>query len=234
LQEAKAATEEAQKEAAEREAAERRAALRAAYESILEDQKAVTADTQPLIGKPADRRAQQTARDVAARQALIPGRIDDLKDKLTELAESGVFEIANDRIKSAANSASTLLKGTKWTTQLAGRQAAVERTLQALIDALKEKNDADKDFRENEQGEQQGGQGQGGQQQQKEPLLPPVTELEILKGMQREAMIATREASEAGDKAAAKSAADEAAGLQQKLTDRARQLIEKINKQQGQ
>ncbi len=234
LQEAKAATEEAQKEAAEREAAERRAALRAAYESILEDQKAVTADTQPLIGKPADRRAQQTARDIAARQALIPGRIDDLKDKLTELAESGVFEIANERIKSAANSASTLLKGTKWTTQLAGRQAAVERTLQALIDALKEKNDADKDFRENEQGEQQGGQGQGGQQQQKEPLLPPVTELEILKGMQREAMIATREASEAGDKAAAKAAADEAAGLQQKLTDRARQLIEKINKQQGQ
>jgi len=233
LQEAKAATEEAQKEAAEREAAERRAALRAAYESILEDQKAVTADTQPLIGKPADRRAQQTARDVAARQALIPGRIDDLKDKLTELAESGVFEIANERIKSAANSASTLLKGTKWTTQLAGRQAAVERTLQALIDALKEKNDADKDFRENEQGDQQGGQGQGGQQQ-KEPLLPPVTELEILKGMQREAMIATREASEAGDKAAAKAAADEAAGLQQKLTDRARQLIEKINKQQGQ
>ena len=232
LQEAKAAAEEAKDEAAAREASERRRMLQAAYESILEDQRAITADTLPLVGKAADRRNRQTAGGLVVRQDLVAPRLDDLRDKLAELAESGVFQLAHDRIKSAAATASGLLKSGKWANQLAGRHAAVERTLQALIDALKEKNENDKDFRENEQGDQAGQQGGG--QGQKEPLLPPVTELEILKGMQREAMIATREAAEVGDADAAKLAATEAASIQKTLTERARDIVEKLSKLQGQ
>jgi len=232
LGEAKAAAQEAKEEAAEREASERRRVLRVAYESILEDQKAITADTLPLVGKAADRRNRQTAAGLVARQDLVAPRLDDLRDKLAELADSGVFQLAHDRIKSASATASGLLKSGKWANQLAGRQAAVERTLQALIDALKEKDDNDKDFRENEQGDQAGQQGGG--QGQKEPLLPPVTELEILKGMQREAMISTREAAEAGDVDAAKLAGTEAASIQRTLTERARDIVEKLSKVQGQ
>ncbi len=232
LGEAKASAEEAKEEAAEREASERRRVLRIAYESILEDQKAITADTLPLVGKTADRRNRQTAAGLVARQDFVAPRLDDLRDKLAELADSGVFQLAHDRIKSASATASGLLKSGKWANQLTGRQAAVERTLQALIDALKEKDEKEKDFRENEQGDQAGQQGGG--QGQKEPLLPPVTELEILKGMQREAMIATREAAEAGDADAAKLAGTEAASIQRTLTERARDIVEKLSKVPGQ
>lgn len=230
LKDARAAADAAQKEASEREQVERRRILREAYMQILEDQRALTADTTPLIGKPVDRRSRNTALQLATRQDLIGPRLDDLKEKLDELAESGIFQLAHQRIKSAAGVASELLKAGKWNARLTSQETSIERTLSALIDALAEPK-KDEQFRENEQPEQDGGQGgQGGNQP--EPALPPIVELELLKRLQTEALRVTRESAETADAGSAKLAADDAAKLQTELSKRAKEIAEKLEKKQ--
>ena len=230
LEEAKSAAAAAKQEAAERDAAERRAALRAIYQQMLADQIDLTADTAPMIGKTVDRRERMTASALATRQALLPGRLGDLREKLDQLAESGIFLIAHQRISKAAADATDLLRAGKWGPALAARQAAIERTLLALVSALADPENKS-DFRENEQGEQPGQQGGGGGSTP-EPLLPPITELQLLRGLQQEALLSTREADEATDPALAKQAATDAVSMQRDLSARAAEVAEKLKSQQ--
>ncbi|MFN7559694.1 MAG: hypothetical protein ACK5RX_10100, partial [bacterium] len=82
-------------------------------------------------------------------------------------------------------------------------------------------------FRENEQG--QGGGGGGGQQGGKQPLLPPIAELRLLKGMQQEALELTRQAEGGVDGATGA----EAAKLQEMLAGKADELLKAMETKEG-
>src|SRR6185295_1283778 len=88
--------------------------------------------------------------------------------------------------------------------------------------------DADKkdDFREQNEGNNGGGGGGGGQP---EPLVPPIAQLRLLRGMQAEAAERTRSADDSRDAGEV----DALSTLQRELADMGKALIEKMNNAPG-
>jgi hypothetical protein len=94
--------------------------------------------------------------------------------------------------------------------------------LVAALDEAKKQRD---EFKEDEAG---GGGGEGGGDSQKQPMIPPIAELKLLRAMQAEAAERTRVVSEGRDDL------DAVADLQAELAKFGQQLLDKLKEENDQ
>jgi hypothetical protein len=219
------ALEEARKldeEAEDREADRKRNELRKVYEELLELQVVLRDETAPLLEKQLSRRDRVTARALGERQLEIAAKLEETRSSTAELADAGTFELAHRRLDSVTRSAAASLAAGEAERSVSRNQSSAVRTLQALVEALRDPK-KNKDFRD-EQNEAGGGGGGGGGGQ-KPPLIPPIAELRLLRAMQAEAMDLTREAEESGGGASDIRAAGD---LQSELAKQGTALLDKL------
>lgn len=207
-------------EAAKRDQDRKRAELLKAYREALELQSALNAETAPLLGKEPDRRERVAARRLGERQDEIRASLQKLREQTSEVADSGMFDFAHQRLDTAAREAGEMLARAETSPGVGVRQQTIARVLHALVEALKQ-DQQDKDaFREGDEG---GGGGGGGGAGGNQPLIPPIAELKLLRMMQEEAFDRTRLADSENREAA------EVASLQRELNRKGEELLEKLS-----
>ncbi len=226
LQEAKGEAERQQEQAEGREQRRQREQLRRAYQGHLLEQRQVRAEGAGLIGVELDRRGRARGRALADRQEALAGALAKLLEQTAGLREATMFALAHERLDAAMRLAGGELALERVPVSAGRHLATAEGVLRQLVDALEEPQQENA-FRENEQG--QGGGGGGGQQGGKQPLLPPIAELRLLKGMQQEALELTRQAEGGVDGATGA----EAAKLQEMLAGKADELLKAMEKNEG-
>lgn len=179
-----------------------------------------------MIGVELDRRGRARGRALADRQDALAGALAKLLEQTAGLREATMFALAHERLDAAMRLAGGELALERVPVSAGRHLATAEGVLRQLVDALEEPQQENA-FRENEQG--QGGGGGGGQQGGKQPLLPPIAELRLLKGMQQEALELTRQAEGGVDGATGA----EAAKLQEMLAGKADELLKAMEKNEG-
>lgn len=232
LQEALKRIDELAKKSDEKDLARQRDELKKAYEELLARQVELRAGIEPLVaaaktGKDLSRRERQLARDFAVTQEAVRTDVYTLREQSAFLEEAKVFEFAHDRLDAAAKAASEVLGAGNANAMLARSESTLVRTLESLVEALKDLKKKD-DFRDGDSGGGGGGGG-GGSGGEKEKTIPPIAELRLLRMMQQEAFETTKSAAEAGDRATVEAATL----LQQQLSAQVRSLIERTKDQGG-
>lgn len=211
--------------AEEREEDRRRDELRKAYAQMLEVQLAVGADLQPMVGKPLDRRARAAARVLGSKQLELKERMSQVRSGTEGLGEAAIFDFAHRRYDAAAGSAARSLEAGEAPEAVGRDVATATRILQGLVAALDEAKKQRDEFKEDEAG---GGGGEGGGDSQKQPMIPPIAELKLLRAMQAEAAERTRVVSEGRDDL------DAVADLQAELAKFGQQLLDKLKEENDQ
>lgn len=225
LREAKAEADKMDEEAASRESSRKRAELRAAYRALLEQQVAVTADTGAFVGVKLDRRSRASVRALGQREDAVRAALTELREGVEEIASTTVFDLAHNRLDSAAGGAAeTLLSGVA-DGGVQRRQRTVERVLQSLIEAMAEQS-GDQQFGQQESSS--GGGGSGGSQEA--PVIPELAELKLLRSMQQEVADWTRNIDESGARPSGEELED-ISSLQRDLAERGQVLIDKLTGQ---
>lgn len=219
LEEARTLAEEAQREAQNREADRARKELRERYETLLEEQVSLRAETEPLVGQRLTRRTRATARALGQRQEQLSDRIESTRDEFPDVRESQLFSLAHDRLAMVTSRSADSLRAGEAPRRVLIDQSSSIRLLQGLIDALDEQQD-EEEFRESNNSS--GGEGQGGEQPQ--PVIPPIAELKALRVLQQEAYELTRLASDGVEGISIEEAGD----LQLEVAERGQAAIEAL------
>lgn len=193
LEEARDEARRMDEEARQRDAARKRRELRAAYRDALEQQVALRGDVEPLVGQALDRRARQQVRVLGEKQETLRALLEGIARETEELSDAVTFAFAHERLDRETRRAAEALVAGRADQEVKRSQDAAVRILQSLVLALAESNE-DPDFRE-QQGGGGGGSGGGSAQQR---LFENLTQLKLLRSMQEEAMIRTREYAEQG------------------------------------
>ncbi len=223
LRDAIAEIERMQEQEAQRDADRRREEVRQAYGEALEKQAAINEETKPLAGRALSRRERDAARKLGDRQAAVADSLRTLKEQTKEIGEARMFDFAHERLEDLLRRASGELAGGEPTARTARDQASAAAVLRSLVEALRDANKKDDDFRQAQDG---GGGGGGGGQ---EPgLLPPIAQLKLLRGMQVEAGEATRAAD-----GAAKDEVEAVAKLQRDLAHLGEELARMLREGEG-
>ncbi len=226
LREAKDEAERIQEEAEQRDRQRQRSELRQAYREALEEQVALAGEAAPLVDAQLTRRERATVRAMSARQQSLRERLADLLVEMEGLETSVTFGATHAALDSYMSSAAdTLATGAVEQSVLRDHQLAI-RTLRMLVEALGRGEETPQDFQDGGGGG--GGGGQGGQSQE-QPLIPPLAELILLRGMQTQVAELTRGTAERADEAAGIDA-DLLSRMQQDLASQAAALIEQMNR----
>lgn len=227
LLDAEAEAKKKSSQADQRENDRKREELAQAYREALTTQNALKADADAFVGKEISRRDRATLRAISEKQEELRGVMAQLRDKTDELKEAKMFAYAHTRYDRVAEAAAKGLAEPR-------ADVGVQRDLNSAIGVLRslaaslEEAKKNKDFRDGAGGQQPGGQGQG-QGGQQPPMLPPLTELRLLRMMQDDAVARTRDASTSG----ADDVLRDAATLQRDLSDQGTLLLQKLREQQG-
>jgi hypothetical protein len=223
LQAAKAEAERMDEDAADREQERAKAELKKAYREALTEQSAILSETEPLVGKELSRRERAAARELGGRQKMLKDKLSDLHRATKELNEATVFDYAHKRLDELMDAASAPLNEGRAETAVTRRQRAALRVLESLVASL-ERSKNDNEFREQQQGGGGGGSGGG-----KQPLVPPIAQLKLLRDLQSQAADLTREAADTKDDGALQ----EAGSLQQDISAQAEKLLQEMQRRQN-
>jgi hypothetical protein len=190
LKEALTSAEEMQQQLEEQEARRRREELIAAYRDFAEREVALRSATADLaaLGE-LDRRAIVEARRLGNQQEEIRAGVDDLRARTQEISESLVFTHVHGLIDEWALAAADGLRNGD--VGLAVTDAENRIAHARLAEALEEEQQRQDEFAEGNQGE--GGGGGGGGSGGAAPLVPPIAELKLLRGIQEQVYHETRE-----------------------------------------
>jgi hypothetical protein len=184
LNEAKQLAEELQQQTQEDELRRRREELIEAYRELAERQvmlREKTVGLTPEKGEQIDRRQLVEARRLSSRQEEIRNELNDLRNATREVADSIVFTHVHRRIDELAIQVRTDLTEGNVSESVTERQMRIARSIGRLIEALEEMTRPPDDFEDDDDG---GAGGEGGAGEQ--PLIPPITELRLLRGIQEE------------------------------------------------
>jgi len=228
LKEARAKAEAARQAAEDRNARRERDELRKAYRGILDAQIDVRDRTKDAAALEAGRRQRAAARELVPPQEAVRRLAADLLAKTQDLGESDLFRFAHDRLDDATGKIAARLNEGEASPAVVARQNMVIRILQGIIESLGQAGDQDDNLREPGEGDDGGdssGQ-QGGQQRNR--LIPESAELRLLRDQQAQALELTRAAAEGRDA----DLAGDAAALQKGLFEKARALLERLQRQQ--
>jgi len=192
LQEARAFAGELEQAVEQRELMRQRGEILGAYREFAERESALRGETLELLGRaPLDRRGLIEARALGRLQDEIRIGLDDLRVTTPELMEAPVFTHVHGRIDRWARQVTRTLRdgslsaGGEVVTE---RQQLIADSIGRIIGALEELITPPDKFA--------GGQGQGNQsggRGQPPPLIPPVAELMLLRGMQEQVYEQTRD-----------------------------------------
>jgi hypothetical protein len=189
LQEALALAQELARNAQERELLQRREEVIAAYRRFVEQEVELRGRTEELAReRPLDRRGLQGARGLGASQEEIRTGLDDLRRGTDEVSDSAVFSRVHELVDGWARQVSEALEAGEVGTTTTDRQGRIADSIGRLVEALEITIKPPDEFG----GEQRGGTGQGGHGGQ-QPLIPPIAELKLLRGMQEGVYNLTRE-----------------------------------------
>jgi hypothetical protein len=194
-----------------------------AYAKALAEQKAILAETKPLVDvKEADRDRKHRAAALA-----LGNREADLRVELTKLSEkladTVVYKSVHEQMDQWAAESSTALRRGQPQGATVVQEQLIAMSIEALIEALKPEKPGE-EFAEDQGG---GGGGGGG----KPPLIPPVAELKLLRTRQTQLHDMTRVVDGATD-ASGKSALPTISRQQKDLADVGAELIQKLTQQQ--
>ncbi len=224
LKDARAEADKLDKQAEKRDQDRTRRELSKAYSEALEQQAAINAETQPLIGVEVDRRTRNQLRQLAQKQQELRQRLADLRSQTEELGEAKVFDFAHRRLDEAMASAATALAEGRNTRTVTRDQNAAQSVLSSMVEALKNAQDEQDGLSKGQQG---GGSGSGGGAGQPQPAVPPAAELMLLRGMQAETLSRTKSLDEAGAQADA-GELDAVSKLQADIVEQSEELIKRL------
>ncbi len=226
---ARDAASEQDEQAAAREADRARRELRAAYRELLERQVLLRAEAEDFAGKTdLSRRDRAAVRAIGERQDSVRTSLAELRDQTNGMDDTVIFSLAHDRLNTVTERAADELgQGRASTIALRSQDSAV-RMLQSLVEALKESTPPQQFDQGAGGGGGGGGGGQGGGEQGEPPLVPPLAELRLLRGMQSEVALWTR----AIDEGPVRDVAEvrDLGELQRELSARGSTLIEQLTK----
>ncbi len=225
LREAKDEAQRLQDEAQDRDQQRQRAQLRQAYRDALEQQVALAGEASPLVGVQLTRRDRASVRAMSARQQTLRERLADLLVEIEGLESSITFGATHQALDTyMLSAADTLGAGVVDESVTRDHRLAI-RTLRMLVEALGQGEQPQQEFQDDAGG---GGGGQGGGQGEQQPIIPPLAELILLRGMQTQVAELTRGANERADDAGGIDA-DLLSRMQQDLATQASALIEQMN-----
>jgi hypothetical protein len=194
LREARDLAEELEQAVEERELMRQRSELIAAYRVLAERQIGVRGDTVELSERrPPDRRWLIEARGLGRAQEEIRGGLDELASSTREIQDSAVFTHVHDMMDDWSSWATDALISGEVSVGVTDRQQRIADSIGRLIDALEDLVAEPGEFSGGGRGA--GGSGQPGQA----PLIPPVAELMLLRGMQEQVYNQTVDVDRRGD-----------------------------------
>ncbi|MCA9287712.1 MAG: hypothetical protein KDA05_03955 [Phycisphaerales bacterium] len=229
LREARAEAKRLEEEAARRENARIRRELRQAYRRVLEQQVAIRGDVEAYVLLDLSRRQRAEVRTLGERQETLRVGLDTILRETKELADASVFRLAHARMDRLLLDASEALRGGRAERGVLSRQQGTIEILQSIVQALDDSQNEQDPFDSAQSGGGGGGGGGGGQEQ---PVIIPVHELRILRGMQEQALGLTRELDSAAGAAHPNEVA-ELAALQRSLAEEASALVQRMQREQG-
>ncbi len=228
LNEALALAEELAREVEERNLLEQREEIVAQYRRYLEQELGLRNETLELASEvPLDRRGLVRARSLARSQEEIRTGLDEVRAATAEVGESLVFRHVHDSIDDWARGVAAELDRGEVSVPVTDRQQRIADSIGRLIDALELALQPPSEF------EGQSAGGAGGSSRGRQPLIPPIVELRLLRGMQEQVYDLTRET----DARADLDAADREARLrdlgrtQRELLDLGRRIAEALREQ---
>lgn len=231
LLEAKKLAEEMQEQAGEQALMQQREELIEQYRAFLERQVTLQGDTAQLAGiEELTRRQLVTARRLGTTQEDIRRGLDDLRAVTQELAQALVFSHVHDQINRWANQVSEAMREGEVSIDVLDHQQLIADSIGRLIDALQDLISPPEEFAQ--EGEAGGGAGSGASSQQ--PLIPPVTELRLLRGLQEQVYNQTRDLDGRGDLDAAqrRQRLRDIGGQQRDLQQLGEQMMETLQQNQ--
>mgnify|MGYP005847248315 CR=1 FL=1 len=206
LEEALQQVDDARQQAEQDMTRQQRDELEQAYRKLAQQQAELRERTAKLTDLPRlDRRQRADLVQLGHEEADLQIAAADLREKVEQTL---VFLQAHRRIDESAARVARQLRAGLSDAGVLFEQAMIHARLSAMADALKQAQQDEDEFRENQQG---GGGGGGGGQPP--PLVPPVAELKLIRGTQEAIYRQTRAAD------AQRQADPQASGLDQRLMD---------------
>jgi hypothetical protein len=176
----------------ERSKAEKLARIEQRLEKVLEKQKVITAQTRTTwddrdAGEaPYDREAEQTLLDNARKEGQLADEVERVLKLLKEEGTTIIFPEILEDVHSDLNDVQKRLASKDPGPLTQSTQQEIERTLEELINAVR-------DELSKGPGRAQGGGGQGQGGNKKPPLIPPIAELRMLRLKQVRILSETRQ-----------------------------------------
>jgi hypothetical protein len=229
LEEALALTRQLAAAVEAREVLRERLDLVKSYREFLEQQMAVRTRTLELAPRqPLDRRGLVEARGLSREQEGIGTGLSDMRTATAELRESLVFRRVHELIDGWSQAASEALFEGQVDSAVTDRQQRIADSINRLIDALDVVMAEPEEFEGQGQGAGGAGAGSGDQ-----PLIPPVAELKLMRGMQEQLYDLTRDLDSRRDLSDAQRDAEarELGEQQRELQELGRELLEALQQQ---
>lgn len=179
---------------AEQQAEEERERLLAAYREVLDLQTGIRVETDRLDEESEgalNRRQLIKSRRLARGESEVGDAVEAIAEEFTEVSDSLVFSMTHRNLDAWIEDATQALRDGSVDGGLIERQAMIMDALAGLIDALDQEGPPEDDpF--GQQGGAQAGGGQNGGEGGPQPLIPPISELKMLRSMQIQILDATR------------------------------------------
>jgi len=189
LREARDLAEELKEAVEQRELMRRRSELIASYRTFAERQIAVRVDTVELVEQgQLDRRRLIEARVLGRSQDEIRQGLDELAASTREIHESSVFTHVHDMMDDWSSRVTDSLISGEVSVAVTDRQQRIADSIGRLIEALEGLMSEPGEFAGGSPGGASGSGGQG-----RPPLIPPIAEIMLLRGMQEQVYNQTRD-----------------------------------------
>jgi hypothetical protein len=189
LREARELAQELEQAVEQREVMRQRSELIAAYRVFAERQVAVRGETLGLVEQDQlDRRQLIEARGLGRSQDEIRQGLDELSARTQEIRESPVFVQVHDMMDDWSAWATDALISGEVSVAVTDRQERIADSIGRLMEALEDLVSEPGEFAGGGQGASGGAGAQGGP-----PLIAPIAELMLLRGMQEQVYNQTRE-----------------------------------------
>jgi myosin heavy subunit len=224
LQEALNLVRNMQKQAQEEQQRQKRQDLRELYEKLAKAQEELRHKTQAMKDRGELNRRQRAALvELGDQQSDLRGEARQLQDQVAE--STILFRHMHERIDRAAQGVVGELRAARATAPVVADQAMIASLLRHLAEALAQANEQS----EFAQAGGEGGQGGGGSGEP--PLVPPIAELRLLRGLQQTVYQRTREVAQQ-DAASAAGEVSQLSLRQRELAALGEELIEAMQRQQ--
>jgi len=232
LEEAKELASETLEDLQERQVREQREEILAEYRRFADEEALLRERTAGLEQlDPLDRQRLVEARQISQQQETLRRELTELRERTRELVEALVFTHAHRLIDDWARLVVDALNNGDVGVDVTDRQQQIVMSLSQLIGALEDLLKPPPEFAE---GQQQQGGGAGAGQQGETPLIPPIAELRLLRGLQEVVYTETRSIEGRGDLDAAqrRTRLRELGEQQRDLSNLGQSIVEQLRSEQ--